>query len=47
MSGSIKLPHKCPSCGVVAKDRKELEEIFGLREMPNGLTNQSQCKKCR
>lgn len=47
MSGAIKLPHKCPSCGVVAKDRHELESLFGLRVTPNGLTNQSQCKRCR
>lgn len=48
MAGKITLPHTCPKCGVVAKTEPELQEIFGYRtEEDGGVTNQSQCKKCR
>lgn len=47
MSGKITLPHKCPKCGVEAKNSAELENIFGYRTQNGGVTNQSQCKKCR
>jgi predicted Zn-ribbon and HTH transcriptional regulator len=47
MSGKITLPHKCPKCGVVAKTEPELLKIFGYRTKDGGITNQSQCKKCR
>lgn len=47
MSGKISLPHKCPKCGVVAKTEQELDKIFGYRTKDGGVTNQSQCKKCR
>ncbi|MGI2900863.1 hypothetical protein [Shewanella algae] len=47
MSGKIRLPHKCPKCGVEAKTEQELEKIFGYRTKDGGVTNQSQCKKCR
>lgn len=47
MSGKIVLPHKCPKCGIKAKTASELEKIFGYRTKDGGVTNQSQCKKCR
>lgn len=47
MSGKIVLPHTCPKCGVVAKTESELQSIFGYRVKDGGVTNQSQCKKCR
>ncbi|MCO4320677.1 hypothetical protein [Aliidiomarina quisquiliarum] len=47
MAGKIKLPHKCPKCGAVAKTEPELDKIFGYRTQSGGVTNQSQCKKCR
>jgi len=47
MSGKITLPHKCPKCGVVAKTEQELDKIFGYRTKDSGVTNQSQCKRCR
>ena len=47
MSGKIKLPHKCPKCDVVAKTEPELVKIFGYRTKNGGVTNQSQCRKCR
>jgi len=48
MAGKIKLPHTCPKCReAIAKTEKELEDIFGYRTKDGGVTNQSQCKKCR
>lgn len=47
MSGKITLPHKYPKCGVVAKTEQESEKIFGYRTKDGGVTNQSQCKRCR
>lgn len=47
MAGKIILPHRCPKCGVEAKTEKELESLFGYRNIGGGLTNQSHCKKCR
>ena len=47
MSGSIKLPHKCPKCGVTATTAAELKLIFGFRTVNGKATNQSQCMKCR
>ena len=48
VAGSIKLPHKCPKCGKVARTKKELDEYFGTRQTsPTTVTNQSWCKKCR
>lgn len=52
MSGKITLPHTCPrSTGcpnkTTASTEKELAQKFGYRKIPDGLTNQSWCKKCR
>ncbi len=47
MSGKINLPHRCPKCGKTANTSQELEELFGFRQQNGGVTNQSQCKKCR
>ncbi len=48
MAGKIKLPHTCPKCKTAKADTEaELKEIFGYRLKDNGVTNQSQCKKCR
>lgn len=48
MSGTIKLPHKCPKCGETANTAQELQAKFGYRTTsPNSATNQSYCKKCR
>jgi hypothetical protein len=48
MSGTIKLPHICPKCGVKATTAQELQEKFGYRTTsPSSVTNQSWCKKCR
>ncbi len=47
MAGKINLPHTCPKRGVVAKTKEELERLFGYRTIDSGVTNQSQCKKCR
>ncbi len=47
MSGKIELPHKCPKCGVTARTESELKAVFGYRTKDGGVTNQSQCKKCR
>lgn len=42
---------KCPKCGVIAYSLKEVEDIFGFRQMGKenkfSLRRQSQCKKCR
>ncbi|MBL1384234.1 MAG: hypothetical protein COA35_006030 [Colwellia sp.] len=47
MSGKIKLPHHCPKCGKPAHTLKELETLFGMRQVEGGLTNQSYCRECR
>lgn len=47
MAGKINLPHTCPKCGVIAKTESELKQVFGYRTKDEGVTNQSQCKKCR
>lgn len=47
MPGKISLPHKCPKCGNKASTEQELMSIFGYRTKDGGVTNQSQCKKCR
>lgn len=47
MTGKINLPHTCPKCGVIAKTESELKQVFGYRTKDEGVTNQSQCKKCR
>lgn len=48
MSGNIKLPHKCPKCGEIARNSQELQQKFGYRTTNyNTATNQSWCKKCR
>ncbi len=47
MSGTVKLPHKCPKCGKTATTHQELDSLFGYRNMPKGVSNQSWCKECR
>lgn len=49
MSGTVKLPHKCPNpdCKTVAKTHQEVEKYFGFRNHNGGTTNQSRCKRCR
>lgn len=47
MAGKIKLPHTCPKCGATAKTESELTSLFGYRSINGGVSNQSQCKKCR
>lgn len=48
MSGTVKLPHTCPNCcKTVARTFQELEQLFGFRHVPQGLTSQSWCRVCR
>ncbi len=47
-TGKITLPHKCPKCGKIAENYKELDEKFGFRNMDkNSMRNQSWCRECR
>jgi len=48
MAGTLELPHTCPKCNKTkAETTKELLDLFGLRQVPSGTTNQSWCKTCR
>lgn len=48
MSGSIHIPHVCPSCKITnAKNASELLIKFGFRTLSSGVTNQSWCRNCR
>lgn len=39
---------ECPRCGIKAKNKDEIEELFGYREMVDGRRiPQSHCRKCR
>jgi len=38
----------CPRCGKTARGKREVDHIFGLRNMGNGTIRvQSWCKDCR
>jgi hypothetical protein len=39
--------HTCPKCGVQARGFNEIEELFGFRNMSNGISHQSWCRTCR
>ena len=43
----IKLPHACPKCGLRADTYRDLEELFGFRNIPSGVRAQSWCRECR
>ncbi|ENM3763319.1 hypothetical protein O1E19_002351 [Vibrio cholerae] len=43
----IKLPHVCPKCGMRANTYRDLEELFGLRNIHSGVRPQSWCRGCR
>lgn len=47
MSGKINSLHTCPNCKKTASNYQEMEEIFGFRNVPQGITNQSWCRDCR
>lgn len=38
---------KCPNCGKVAKNKNEVEELFGYRINEGIKMVQSWCRKCR
>ena len=46
-----KLLKPCPKCGITPKTPKEIESIFGFRQMnkdnPDSIIRQSYCRKCR
>jgi hypothetical protein len=46
-----KLLKPCPKCGIVPKSPKEIESVFGFRQMnsdiPESIIRQSYCRKCR
>ena len=46
-----KLLKPCPKCGIVPKTPKEIESVFGFRQinpdMPESIIRQSYCRKCR
>ena len=42
-----KLLVKCPKCGKIAKTRKDIEKIFGFRNIEGITKPQSWCKECR
>ena len=37
----------CPECGIKARDKDEVEEIFGLRNNAGYIMTQSWCRECR
>lgn len=39
---------RCPHCGITASGNSSVKNIFGFRNMGNGITRvQSWCKDCR
>ena len=46
-----KLLKPCPKCGITPKTPKEIESIFGFRQMKkdshDSVIRQSYCRKCR
>lgn len=39
---------ECPCCKITAKGEKEIQELFGYRNMGNDkIIPQSYCRKCR
>ena len=46
-----KLLKPCPKCGIVPKTPKEIESVFGFRQMnpdiSDSIIRQSYCRKCR
>ena len=46
-----KLLKPCPKCGIVPKTPKEIEPVFGFRQMnpdiSESIIRQSYCRKCR
>ena len=43
----IKLPHTCPKCGILANTYQNLDQLFGFRNITNGVRPQSWCRGCR
>ena len=48
---SKKLLKPCPKCGITPKTPKDIESIFGFRQMKKDIATsiirQSYCRKCR
>ncbi|WP_337155246.1 helix-turn-helix domain-containing protein [Proteus terrae] len=42
-----KYVHSCPSCGVTASSREDVEQIFGFRMVEGKERIQSWCRNCR
>lgn len=43
----IKLPHTCPKCSIRADTYQDLDQLFGFRNITNGVRPQSWCRGCR